>query len=111
MTTNQSNHPAEPVALYGFLTPKDGHREQLLDLLAELVEPSRSRPGSLVYRLHEQEDGRIFLYELWASREDLAAHHATQVLKDVLERLPEHLAGAPEVYEGQMYGEPAGSHG
>nr|WP_279635950.1 antibiotic biosynthesis monooxygenase [Kitasatospora cheerisanensis] len=76
--------------------------------MAELVEPSRSRPGSLVYRLHEQEDGRVFLYELWASRAELAAHHGTQVLKDVLARLPEHLAGAPEVSEGRLYGEPAG---
>ncbi|MFJ1793200.1 putative quinol monooxygenase [Kitasatospora griseola] len=75
------------------------------------MEPSRSRPGSLVYRLHEQEDGRIFLYELWVGREDLAAHHATQVLKDVLERLPEHLAGAPEVHEGQLRGEPSGARG
>ncbi|GLW52235.1 putative quinol monooxygenase [Kitasatospora phosalacinea] len=108
MTTNQNTDGTdrnEPVALYGFLTPKDGHREQLRALLAELVEPSREHPGSLVYRLHEQEDGRFFLYELWASRAELAAHHGTAVLQDVLARLPEHLAGAPEAYEGWLVGE------
>ncbi|MFD7733129.1 putative quinol monooxygenase [Kitasatospora phosalacinea] len=112
MTTNQHQNTStdgtadEPVALYGFLTPKDGHREQLRELLASLVEPSRSHAGSLVYRLHEQQDGRFFLYELWASRAELALHHGTAVLQDVLARLPEHLAGVPEAYEGWPVGEP-----
>ncbi|RKE23162.1 putative quinol monooxygenase [Streptomyces sp. TLI_171] len=111
MTTNQNTDGSEPVALYGFLTAKDGHHEQLGALLAQLVEPSRSHRGSLVYRLHEQPDGRFFLYELWASRAALAAHHGTQVLQDVLARLPEHLAGAPEAYEGWLFGEPVSSAG
>ncbi|WP_033216031.1 putative quinol monooxygenase [Kitasatospora phosalacinea] len=118
MTTNQDTNahahgtdPTGPVALYGFLTPKDGHREQLRELPASLVEPSRSHAGNLVYRLHEQQDGRFFLYELWASRADLALHHGTAVLEDVLARLPEHLAGAPEAHEGWLAGEPVSSAG
>jgi quinol monooxygenase YgiN len=62
---------ATPVSLYGFLTPKPGHADELRKLLMDLVEPSRGHEGSLRYHLHEQEDGRFFLYEVWRSQEDL----------------------------------------
>ncbi|WP_237498311.1 MULTISPECIES: putative quinol monooxygenase [unclassified Streptomyces] len=39
--------------------------------MSGLVEPTRREPGNLAYHLHEQEDGRFFLYEVWRSREDL----------------------------------------
>ncbi|MBB5133161.1 quinol monooxygenase YgiN [Thermocatellispora tengchongensis] len=91
-----------PVSLYGFLTPKPGHADELRRLLMGLVEPSREREGNLQYHLHEQEDGRFFLYEVWRSQEDLDRHHATSLLRDFMTELPQHLEGAPEVYFGAM---------
>ncbi|MEW9551835.1 putative quinol monooxygenase [Nonomuraea sp. NPDC050783] len=99
--TTTSDAPA-PVSLYGFLTPKPGHADELRKLLMDLVEPSRGHEGSLQYHLHEQEDGRFFLYEVWRSQEDLDRHNATPLLRAFMEAVFEHLEGAPEAYSGVM---------
>lgn len=91
-----------PVSLYGFLTPKPGRAGELRELLMDLVEPSRGHEGSLQYHLHEQEDGRFFLYEVWRSQEDLDRHNATPLLRAFMDGLPEHVEGAPEAYFGVM---------
>jgi quinol monooxygenase YgiN len=91
-----------PIALYGFLTPKPGHADELRRLLMDLVEPSREHEGSLQYHLHEQEDGRFFLYEVWRSQQDLDRHNATPLLRSFIEKVSEHIAGAPEAYFGAM---------
>lgn len=91
-----------PVALYGFLTPAPGHEAILRTLLTNLVEPSRNHTGNLQYHLHEQSDGRFFLYEAWRTQEDLDRHNATPLLTEFLAALPEHLATAPEAYSGTV---------
>jgi len=91
-----------PVALYGFLTPKAGHADELRRLLLDLVEPSREHEGSLQYHLHEQEDGRFFLYEVWRSQQDLDRHNATDLLKTFMNAVGDHLEGVPEGYFGEM---------
>ncbi|WP_106396475.1 putative quinol monooxygenase [Actinocorallia populi] len=101
-TTSTTSTSQTPVSLYGFLTPRPGHADELRRLLMDLVEPSRGHEGSLQYHLHEQEDGRFFLYEVWRSREDLDRHNATRLLRTTLSELPEHLEGAPESYFGAM---------
>ncbi|WP_203982373.1 putative quinol monooxygenase [Sphaerisporangium rufum] len=99
--TTTTTAPA-PVSLYGFLTPKPGHADELRKLLMDLVEPSRGREGNLQYHLHEQDDGRFFLYEIWRSPEDLDRHHATSELRAFMAALPQHVEGGPEVYSGAM---------
>ncbi|MEW2355358.1 putative quinol monooxygenase [Spirillospora sp. NPDC029432] len=91
-----------PVSLYGFLTPKPGHEDRLRKLLLDLVEPSRKDKGNLQYHLHEQEDGRFFLYEVWRTRDDLDEHNATPLLRAFMAELPEHADGPPEGYFGAM---------
>ncbi|MFD0854933.1 putative quinol monooxygenase [Actinomadura adrarensis] len=90
-----------PVALYGFLTPKPGHADELRELLLGLVEPSRKHAGSVQYQLHEQDDGRFFLYEVWRSQEDLDRHNETALLREFMREMPEHVDGAPEAYFGR----------
>ncbi|MGW0802357.1 putative quinol monooxygenase [Nonomuraea sp. NPDC002799] len=99
--TTTSTTPA-PVSLYGFLPPKPGHADEFRKLLMDLVEPSRGHEGSLQYHLHEQEDGRFFLYEVWRSQEDLDRHNATPLMRAFLDELSEHIEGAPEAYFGAM---------
>ncbi|MFE0156876.1 putative quinol monooxygenase [Nonomuraea sp. NPDC059007] len=99
--TMTSTAPA-PVSLYGFLTPKPGHADEFRKLLTDLVEPSRGHEGNLQYHLHEQEDGRFFLYEVWHSQKHLDRHNETPLLRVFTDKLPEHIEGAPEVYFGAM---------
>ncbi|MCP2321573.1 quinol monooxygenase YgiN [Hamadaea flava] len=104
MTTSS----AGPIALYGFLTAKPGHADVLRRRLADLVEPSRGHEGNLQYHLHEQSDGRFFLYEQWRSQADLDRHNATEVLREFLAEAPEHLDGGPEAYFGELLSSPVG---
>jgi quinol monooxygenase YgiN len=90
------------VSLYGFLTPKPGHADELRRLLMHLVEPSRGHEGNLQYHLHEQEDGRFFLYEVWRSKQDVDRHNATPLLRAFMDEVSEHMEGAPEAYSGVM---------
>ncbi|MFC8537374.1 putative quinol monooxygenase [Streptomyces sp. NPDC057249] len=101
MTNRIANSPV-PLALYGFLRPRAEYADEVRRALSDLVEPTRSEPGNLAYHLHEQEDGRFFLYEVWRSREDLDRHNALPALRAFLGNLPTFLEGPPEVYADTM---------
>ncbi|MCX5375883.1 putative quinol monooxygenase [Streptomyces sp. NBC_00091] len=91
-----------PLALYGFLRPRPEHADEVRRILSSFVEPTRQEPGNLQYNLHEHEDGRFFLYEVWRSQEDLDRHNATPPLRAFLENLSTFLEGAPEGYFDTM---------
>ncbi|MGC5410771.1 putative quinol monooxygenase [Streptomyces sp. DT225] len=88
------------LSLYGFLRPRPEFADEVRRTLSALVGPTRSEPGNLAYHLHEQEDGRFFLYEVWRSRED--RHNALPALRAFLGNLPTFLEGPPEVYADTM---------
>ncbi|WP_395367722.1 putative quinol monooxygenase [Streptomyces sp. YH02] len=41
--------------------------------------PTRQEPGNLQHHLHEHEDGRFFLHEVWRSQEDLEGYFDTML--------------------------------
>ncbi|MGP4110069.1 putative quinol monooxygenase [Streptomyces sp. 4N509B] len=100
MTT--TSRTQTPVSLYGFVTPRPGRADALRRVLSDLVEPSRSHAGNLQYHLHEQDDGRFFLYEVWASQEDLDRHHATALVQEFVAQVPELVEGAIDAHTGRM---------
>ncbi|MFF5125944.1 putative quinol monooxygenase [Streptomyces syringium] len=91
-----------PIALYGFLRPRPECADEVRRILSSFVEPTRQEPGNLQYHLHEHEDGRFFLYEVWRSQEDLDRHNATPPLRAFLENLLTFLEEAPEGYFDTM---------
>ncbi|MFF3215724.1 putative quinol monooxygenase [Streptomyces sp. NPDC002886] len=91
-----------PIALYGFLRPRPEHADEVRNILSSFVEPTRQEPGNLQYHLHEQEDGRFFLYEVWHSQEELDRHNGTPPLRAFLENLSTFLEAAPEGYFDTM---------
>ncbi|MGW2474387.1 putative quinol monooxygenase [Streptomyces sp. NPDC001665] len=97
--THQSTNS---LALYGFLRPRPEFADEVRRTLSALVGPTRSEPGNLAYHLHEQEDGRFFLYEVWRSREDLDRHNDLPALRAFLDNLSTFLEGSPEVYFDTM---------
>ncbi|MFI9561214.1 putative quinol monooxygenase [Nonomuraea endophytica] len=60
-----------------------------------IVYPVEWHEGNLQYHLHELEDGRFFLYELWRSQEHFDRHNATPLLRAFMDNLPEHIERAP----------------
>ncbi|MGW2837062.1 putative quinol monooxygenase [Streptomyces sp. NPDC001493] len=99
--TNTRN-TARPIALYGFLRPRPERADEVRRILLSFVEPTRQEPGNLQYHLHEHEDGRFFLYEVWRSQEDLDRHNATPPLRAFLENLPTYLEGPSDGFFNTM---------
>nr|WSW67322.1 antibiotic biosynthesis monooxygenase [Streptomyces sp. NBC_00995] len=97
MTTTQA-----PISLYGFLRPRPERAREVRELLGSLLEPTRREEGNLEYHLHAQDDGRLFLYEVWRSQEDLDRHNATPRLRAFLDHLLEFLEEAPDGYFDTM---------
>ncbi|OLT17022.1 hypothetical protein BJF79_18135 [Actinomadura sp. CNU-125] len=81
-----------PISLYGFLRPKPERADDVKRLLSSLVEPTRREEGNLQYHLHEHEDGRLFLYEVWRSQEDLDRHNEYPPLREFLANIDDYLA-------------------
>ncbi|OMI37836.1 putative quinol monooxygenase [Streptomyces sparsogenes] len=101
MTTPTTSTQA-PLSLYGFLRPRPERAEEVRQLLSSLVEPTRREEGNLEYHLHEHEDGRLFLYEVWRSQEDLDRHNAREPLRGFLANLLDYLVELPEGYFNTM---------
>ncbi|MFG2645086.1 putative quinol monooxygenase [Streptomyces sp. NPDC048370] len=97
-----TDRPDRPIALYGFLRPRPEYADEVRRVLSSFVEPTRREPGNLQYHLHEHEDGRFFLYEVWRSQEDLDQHNATPPLAAFLGSLSTFLEDAPEGYFDTM---------
>jgi quinol monooxygenase YgiN len=97
MTTNDL-----PISLYGFLRPKPERADEVRRLLVSLVAPTRLEEGNLEYHLHEHDDGRLFLYEVWRSQEDLDRHNELPRLREFLDNLDEYLAEPVEGYFNTM---------
>ncbi|MBO1331356.1 putative quinol monooxygenase [Streptomyces sp. VRA16 Mangrove soil] len=93
-------HP--PLSLYGFLRPKPERVDDVRALLTSLVAPTRQEEGNLDYHVHEHEDGRFFLYEVWRSQEDLDLHNQFPPLRAFLDHLDDYLVAAPEGYFNTM---------
>ncbi len=63
--------------IYGFIHPKPEYQKEVERLLTDLITPTRSEAGSLIYNLHKQADGTLFMYEAWESKAALDLHHQT----------------------------------
>jgi quinol monooxygenase YgiN len=63
-----------------------GHEQEVLELLPELAEASRSEPGNVSFVVYRQlgDDREIVLLERYASRDALAAHRETDHFKDLV---------------------------
>ncbi|MEU9994165.1 antibiotic biosynthesis monooxygenase [Streptomyces sp. NPDC050848] len=79
-----------------------GLQEALLLVVAQQPDGGARCGGNLQYHLHEHEDGRFFLYEVWRSQEDLDQHNATPPLAAFLGNLSTFLEDAPEGYFDTM---------
>lgn len=103
MTIEQAPTSSDtPIALYGFLRPRPERADEVRQFLVSLVGPTRREEGNLEYHLHEHQDGRLFLYEVWRSQEDLDRHNRLPPLREFLDHLLDYLEELPEGYFDTM---------
>ena len=85
--------------IIGTVVGKDATREELYQILAAQVAPTRAEPGCINYDFHvDAEDPNVFVfYENWRSKADLDAHLEMPHLRPLFGRLDELLARPVEI--------------
>jgi quinol monooxygenase YgiN len=78
------------------MEPRNGRREDLLEVLAELAPQIRAEPGCLHYSAHRARgdaDGPLLVIQMFASIEAFTEHSAS--VADQIPRIATHLATSP----------------
>jgi quinol monooxygenase YgiN len=74
-----------------------GKKEELLTLVANLIEPSRREKGCISYNFYEDQfhpEGFLF-YEEWETREDIEIHFAKPYFRIFMEQFADLIEGKP----------------
>jgi quinol monooxygenase YgiN len=98
-TTERSRFVAN-VAMIAKVTTKEGKRDEVVEVLRDLVATIEAEPGTLVYALNvsTKEPDVVWFYELYADRGALAAHGGSDAMKAVGPKLADLLASRMELY-------------
>lgn len=88
-----------PVTVIGTLAARPERREDLYNVLAAMVAPTRAESGCINYDFHvDAADPRVFVfYENWRSEADLEAHMKMPHLQPLLTQVDNLLAGPVDV--------------
>lgn len=78
---------------------KPGKEAELEKAWRAIIGPTHTEPGCLKYVLHRAVDdpGLILSIERWGSKEAIDQHFAAPHVQSLLGRVPDLVAGAPEV--------------
>ena len=97
------------VVVVGSFTAQPGKQDEALQAFKDLVGPTHSEAGCILYALHQGADNpaQLAFVERWASREELDAHLASPHIKALLERAEDLFgdSGSITVYEAVPEGE------
>lgn len=72
--TYEGNHPVRVLA---FLEAKEGKRQELLNILVSIVEPSRKEEGNISYVLNSstENSNEVMFDEVWSSMDTFVKHY------------------------------------
>ncbi|MCG3116197.1 MAG: antibiotic biosynthesis monooxygenase [Candidatus Manganitrophus sp. SA1] len=78
---------------------KPGKEAELEKTWEAIIGPTHQEPGCLSYVLHRAvDDPAVFIsIERWESKEAIDQHFATRHVQALLRRVPDLVAGAPEI--------------
>ena len=81
--------PKDAVILTAKVVAQEGKEDQLKEVLASAVEPTRKEKGCIHYILHQAADDKkqFMFYEVWANREALGKHGQTPHMKEFFSKL------------------------
>ncbi len=86
--------PQNSVFVTAHIKTKEGLEEKVGEVLAALIDPTRSEPGCIFYDLYrDPEDQALFMFfEGWKSEGDLDAHLQKPYIRAFIEKSGELLA-------------------
>lgn len=98
-----------PVRVLAFLEAKDGKRQELLNILVSIVEPSRKEEGNISYVLNSSTENpnEIMFDEVWSSMGTFVKHYESPQSYQNRERVGGLLVRPMEV---KLYREIAEKH-
>jgi quinol monooxygenase YgiN len=85
------------ISIFAKITPKRGYQNEARQALLELIVPTLDEDGCYVFRLHEDGEGYLYLYEEFESEAALKMHMDKPYTKAVLAQYETWLAAPIEV--------------
>ena len=75
--SNNTPDGNSPVRVLAFLEAKEGKRQELLNILVPIVEPSRKEEGNISYVLNSSTENpnEIMFDEVWSSMDTFVKHY------------------------------------
>ena len=75
--SNNAYNGNSPVRVLAFLEAKEGKRQELLNILVPIVEPSRKEEGNISYILNSSTENpnEIMFDEVWSSKDTFVKHY------------------------------------
>jgi len=109
---SKSNNPYNgnsPVRVLAFLEAKEGKRQELLNILVPIVEPSRKEEGNISYVLNSSTESpnEIMFDEVWTSKDTFDKHYESPQSYKNREQVDGLLVRPMEV---KLYAEITGKH-
>ncbi|GAO44094.1 putative quinol monooxygenase [Flavihumibacter petaseus] len=88
------------IYLTAIITAKPEHHQEVLAVLQNMVSQSRKEEACIQYDLHQgTENPDVFIfYEIWKSKEGLAAHNQQPYILEFGRLVPEKLQEPPAIY-------------
>ncbi len=87
-------------ALLAKLTAKEGQRDDLLAVIADLgIRNVSGEPGTEIYAAHKDsgDENVVWFYELYTDKDALAAHGSSDAMKEFGKATGQYMAGRPEL--------------
>ena len=88
------------VSVVAKIVAAPGKRDEVVDVLKDVVAATENEPGTLVYAMNVEKDSDvIWFFELYADEAALAAHGGSEAMKAAGPRLADKMGGRPEIIQ------------
>lgn len=101
-TNSKKDNDMKSINIIALMQPKEGKANELRDSLLALVKPTHSEEGCITYSVYEEENGSLFLHEVWRSQEDLDKHLKKAYLIHFVSKIDSLLDGKNDAHFGKL---------
>ncbi|WP_449399307.1 putative quinol monooxygenase [Chryseobacterium wanjuense] len=88
------------IYLTAIINAKEEHRNEVLEVLQNMVKETRKEEACELYTLHQgiENKNQFVFYEIWKSEEGLAQHNQQPYIQAFGALVDEKLQGKPQIY-------------